>query len=101
MQVDLHRVHEGVIAIVHRHQCANAATALQPPPPLPTAGATLAQLGIGSLQALDVLFDIEDLFGFAFADNRAAELGGAPLHTLLQATVDALHGNAEIDASHA
>ncbi|KAF1055540.1 MAG: hypothetical protein GAK43_00335 [Stenotrophomonas maltophilia] len=101
MEVDARTVHEDIFDIVHRHQVANAAAAHQPLPARPAASATLAELGIGSLQAMDVLFDIEDHFGFTFADNRAAEIGGAPLHVLLQATTDARRAHTRADAAHA
>ncbi len=52
--------------------------------------ATLKDIGIASLDAVELIFDIEERFDITFPDSRADSLGGDTLQDLIDAVQQGL-----------
>lgn len=55
-----------------------------------TPQATLKDIGVASLDAVELIFDLEEKFDFTFPDSRADSLGSDTLQDLVDAVVQGL-----------
>ncbi|MBN8768750.1 MAG: acyl carrier protein [Stenotrophomonas nitritireducens] len=55
-----------------------------------TPQATLKDIGVASLDAVELIFDLEEHFDFTFPDSRADSLGSDTLQDLVDAVVQGL-----------
>ncbi|MGE4367645.1 MULTISPECIES: phosphopantetheine-binding protein [Lysobacteraceae] len=59
-----------------------------------TPQATLKDIGVASLDAVELIFDLEEHFNITFPDSRADSLGSDTLQDLADAVVQGLHEKA-------